>query len=189
MDNEAFYRFCRLNKDTHFERDAEGNILIMSPVGGGGSSGNMKISSQVDRWAELDGTGIAFDSSGGFVLPNTAVRNPDTAWVLNERLDSLRDDQWQRFLPLAPDFVIEFRSANDRLPPLKGKMAEYIANGVRLAFLIDPLQKKVHIYRPDQEPIVLDNPETVSGDPVLRGFTLKLAPVWAAFEPRRRKLS
>lgn len=185
LDDEQFFEFCRLNSDARIERDPKGRIVVMSPSGPSSSSGNLKVASQLDQWAIKDGTGTAFDSSGGFKYPDTAIRAADAAWVLNTRLDALRKDQWKRFLPLAPDFVVELRSMTDTLSALQKKMRDYIKNGVRLGWLIDPPHRQVHIYQPKKKTIILTNPENVSGEPVLHGFVLKLAPIWDAVEGKR----
>src|SRR5205807_1505586 len=115
-----------------------------------------------------------------------AVRSPDVAWVRNERLDALTDQQWQKFLPLCPDFVLELRSPSDTLRALQKKMQEYCENGARLGWLLDPVSKRVHIYRPGAAVEVLDHPASVSGEPPLRGFALDVPQIWAVME--RKKL-
>jgi len=125
-------------------------------------------------WAKADGTGIAFGSSTGFVLPNGAERSPDFSWVRRARWDALTPEQRERFPPLCPDFVGEIRSPSDRLASLEEKMREYMANGAELGWLIDPAERKVVVYRPGATPVCLDDPETISGDPVLPKFTLKV---------------
>lgn len=129
-------------------------------------------------WADEDRTGVAFGSSSGFKLPNGATRSPDASWVERSRLASLTPKQRKECFPLCPDFVIELRSSTDRLKRLKEKMEEYIANGARLGWLIDPLERKVYVYRPDAEVEVLDDPATLSGDLVLPGFTPDLTKIW-----------
>jgi Uma2 family endonuclease len=133
----------------------------------------------------VDGTGEVFDSSGGFLLPNGAMRAPDISWVRRERVNALTQEQWERFPPLCPDFVLELRSSTDALRVLKAKMEEYVSNGARLGWLIDPKAKQVHVYRPDAAPEILDNPAVLNGDPVLPGFVLSLSELWAAMERRR----
>ena len=187
LDDEQFFKFCRLNPDARIERNAQGGIIVMSPSGPAGSHGNLKVAYQLEAWAIKDGTGTVFDSSGGFLYPDKSIFAADAAWVLNTRLDALQKDQWKRFLPLAPDFVVELRSTTDSLTVLRKKMRAYAKNGVRLAWLIDPPNRKVYIYQPKQKVIVLTNPETVSGEPVLHKFTLKLAPIWDAFEGKRSR--
>ena len=137
MDEEQFFQFCQLNKDLRIERTAEGNLEIMPPTGGETGNRNFKIALQLGVWTESDGTGVAFDSSTGFRLPDGATRSPDAAWVRRERLADLTADQKQKFLPLCPDFVVELRSPTDSLPLLQDKMEEYIENGARLGWLID----------------------------------------------------
>ena len=129
-------------------------------------------------WAKQDQTGVAFDSSGGFKLPNGATRSPDAAWVKRSRLAALTRDQKQKFLPLCPDFVIELRSPTDNLQATQDKMREYMDNGAQLGWLIDPLTRRVHAYRPQSQPEILEAPDTVSADPFLPGFRLDLQRIW-----------
>jgi len=131
------------------------------------------------QWAKADGTGIAFSSSTGFVLPNGAERSPDLAWVRRARWEALSQDERERFPPLCPDFVGEIRSRSDWLSRLQEKVQEYIDNGARLGWLLDPLERKVHVYRPGEPVVCLDDPETISGDPVLPGFTLHVRQLFA----------
>ncbi|MFQ5855084.1 MAG: Uma2 family endonuclease [Anaerolineae bacterium] len=178
MTHEQFFEFCQLNRDLRIERTAEGEIVIMAPAGGETSARNTKLTSQVDRWAEEDGSGVVFDSSGGFDLPSGATRAPDVAWVKRSRLTTLAPEEKQRFLPLCPDFVIELRSPSDSLSTVQDKMEEYLANGAKLGWLIDPAGRRVYVYRPGADVERLDNPTELAGDPVLTGFVLDLTPIW-----------
>jgi Uma2 family endonuclease len=185
MNARQFFEFCQLNRDHQFERTAEGDIIVMSPSSGSSSHGNLKLAFEFEQWARRDATGLVFDSSGCFVLPNQSIRAPDISWVLQERLDALTDEQWNQFLPLCPDFVLELRSPSGRLSTLQEKMAEYIENGARLGWLLDPSSKTIHIYCPGKAPEVIANAEAISGEPVLKGFQLDLVPVWSAIRRRR----
>jgi Uma2 family endonuclease len=129
-------------------------------------------------WTKKDATGVCFDSHTGFILPNGAIREPDGAWIRREKWDSLTKQQRQRFGPWCPDFVVELSSPTDRVSELRNKMVEYMENGASLGWLIDPVNRQVHVYEPDHEVVILDNPETVSGDPLLRGFKLDLTDLW-----------
>src|SRR5437867_4560965 len=179
MDNEQFYQFCRLNGDLQIERTAEGDIIIMAPEGGSSGRGSSQLTVAFGLWAERDGTGQVFGSSTGFNLPNGATRSPDVAWVRNERIDSLTDEQWQKFLPLCPDFVLELRSPSDSVQTLQKKMEEYRESGAQLGWLLDPMNKQVHVYRQGAPAEVLDAPTSVSGEPLLRGFVLAVPQIWA----------
>jgi Uma2 family endonuclease len=139
---------------------------------------NIRISRYLDVWAETDGTGFAFDSSTMFTLPNGAKRSPDASWVKRERWEALSEKQQEGTGPLCPDFVVELRSPSDRLPVLQEKMQEYIDNGAQLGWLIDPIDKRVYVYRSGQPVEQLDDPETLSGDPVLPGFLLPVRELW-----------
>jgi len=173
-----FYDMCRANPDLNLEMSAEGEIIIMPPAGGETSSRNAKLIARLVVWAEEDGMGITFDSSGGFELRDGSVRSPDAAWVLKSRLAHLTSQQRERFLPLCPDFVAELRSPTDALETLQDKMAEYITNGARLGWLLDPFDRRVYVYRPDAKVEVIAIAERLGGDPVLPGFTLELERIW-----------
>ncbi len=178
MTLEQFYEFCKANPNLRIERTAQGNVVIMSPAFSDTGNRNSKINAQLSNWAEEDGTGETFDSSAGFTLPNGATRSPDASWIRLERWNQLSNEQKASFAPICPDFVIELRSASDQLSTLQDKMQEYIENGALLGWLIDRLNRVVYIYRPNQPVETVDNPETVSGDPVLPGFVLKMAKIW-----------
>ena len=185
MDDEQFFQFCQLNRDLQIERTADGDITIMAPEAGSSGRGSSKLNALFNQWAERDGTGQVFGSSTGFNLPNGATRSPDVAWVRNERLEKLTDEQWQKFLPLCPDFVLELRSPSDAMRPLREKMEEYRENGAQLGWLLDPLNKQVHVYRLGAAVDILENPATVSGEPLLRGFVLDVLQIWAAMERKK----
>lgn len=178
LTDDEFFALCAINRDLRLERTAEGDIIIMPPAGGATGAGNASVTAQLHNWTKSDGRGTTFDSSTGFKLPNGAERSPDAAWVLRARTADLTAKQKQKFLPLAPDFVIELKSPSDRLADLLAKMDEYIANGVRLGWLINPETKRVHIYRPDQAVEILEVPMEVSGGSELQGFVLDLREIW-----------
>jgi len=185
MDDEQFFQFCQINGDLRIERTAEGDLIIMPPAGASSSHGNAELTYLFQDWARRDGTGQVFDSSAGFTLPNGAMRSPDVSWVRNERLDAFSEEAWEKFLPLCPDFVLELRSPSDSLRVVQQKMEEYIRNGARLGWLLDPARKQVHLYRPRARPQVLDNPEDLSGEPILKRFVLDVRQVWAAMARRK----
>ena len=174
LTDDQFYELCRLNRELRIERTAQGGLSIMPPAGGDSSALNAEITMQLGLWAKRDGTGRTFDSSGGFVLPNGAVRSPDASWVSHARLAALTAEQRKKFLALCPDFVIELRSPTDSLPLLQDKLREYVDNGARLGWLIDPLGGQVFVYRPDSPVERLQEPDRVSADPLLPGFRLEM---------------
>jgi Uma2 family endonuclease len=178
MTDDQFFEFCQLNRDLRIERTTKGELIIMSPTGSETGNRNFDFIVQLGIWARQDGTGIGFDSSAGFTLPNGATRSPDAAWIKLERWNALLPEQRVKFAPICPDFVVELRSPSDNLQPLKDKLQEYIANGASLGWLIDRKNRKVYLYRPQQEVECLDNPSTLSGDPVLSGFVLDLSKIW-----------
>ncbi len=178
LTDAEFFEFCRVNRDWRIERTQEGDLVIMPPTGGETGRQNLAVAVQLGAWSLHDASGVAFDSSTGFRLPSGATRSPDASWVRRERWESLAADDRSRFPPLAPDFVAEIRSPTDRIEDLRAKMHEYAANGVRLGWLIDPVERRVETYRPGEETVVVVNPVEVSGDPELRGFVLQLRAVW-----------
>lgn len=180
MNEAEFFAFCTANPELQIERTAQGEVIVMSPTGAYSSYRNLLIGSMLYLWALQDGTGAAFDSSGGFRLPNGAMRSPDAAWVRRTRLARFTQAEKRTFLPLCPDFVVELRSETDRREDLRAKMEEYLANGAQLGWLIDPLEQAVTVYRPDAAPVHLEHPATITGDPELPGFTLELGPIWEA---------
>jgi Uma2 family endonuclease len=175
MSDQAFYEFCQRNKDYRFEINSQGTLLIMPPTTLETSRKNNKITFQLTSWALKDNTGEVFESDGMIILPNGAKRAPDAFWIRKEKYYALSvEEREERFARIVPDFVIELRSKTDNLEKLQNKMTEYIENGVGLGWLIDPYEKKVHIYRPNGEIEILGNPKKVSGEGLLDGFVLDL---------------
>ncbi len=178
LSEDEFFEFCMLNKDLRIELTGAGDLIIMSPTGGKTGIRNFELIGSFWTWTKQDGTGKGFDSSTVFSLPNGAKRSPDLSWVRNERWNQLSEREQERFPPLCPDFVVELRSKSDSLRVLRNKMQEYIENGAQLGWLIDPFKKKVYVYRPQMAVEVFDNPSNISGEPLLRGFTLDVHSLW-----------
>jgi Uma2 family endonuclease len=166
-----FYEFCQMNPELKFERDKSGTILLMALTGGKTGRRNTKIISRLDAWAEEAKTGIVFDSSTGFKLPNQANRSPDAAWISNEKWNALTDSEKEKYPPVCPEFVIELMPESDLLKNAKEKMQEYMSNGCQLAWLLIPRSEEVHIYRANaRTEIVLGFDRKLSGEDVLNGF-------------------
>ena len=178
MTDEQFFQLCQNNRELRFERNANGELIIMPPTGGETGNRNGRLNQQLFNWTDADGTGIAFDSSTCFKLPNGADRSPDASWIKLERWDALTDEEKQKFPPICPDFIIELLSPSDSLKTTQEKMREYIDNGVGLGILINRKSRQVEIYRPGKEVEFLDSPATVSGEDVLKGFVLNLGMIW-----------
>ncbi|MEA5532892.1 Uma2 family endonuclease [Crocosphaera sp. XPORK-15E] len=178
LTDEQFYQLCQDNRDLRFERNSNGDMVIMPPTGGETGNRNIEIAYQLQSWSRQNKLGIAFDSSTGFKLPNGADRSPDASWIPLKKWNSLTSKQRQKFLPLCPDFVIELRSPSDNLKTLQDKMKEYLDNGTKLGWLINPQDKRVEIYRQRKEVEILDNPQTLSGEDFLPDFVLNLELIW-----------
>jgi Uma2 family endonuclease len=175
LTDEQFYQLCQNNQELKFERTPKGQLIIMPPVGG--ESGNREAELIIDLgiWNRQTQLGYTFSSSTIFKLPNGADRSPDAAWIRRERWEALTPEQKRKFPPIAPDFVIELRSATDDLEMLRSKMQEYMDAGVQLAWLINPQQQQVEIYRSGQDVEVRNLPTELSGENILPGFSLNLA--------------
>ena len=179
MNDDEFENFCHHNPDLQIELTKEGELVILPPTGGETGIRNFSLIGLFFNWVEKDRSGVAFDSSTVFKLPNGAKRSPDLSWVKNENWNKLSAEEKKKFPPLCPDFAVELRSPSDSLGNLKNKMTEYIENGASLGWLIDPLEKKVHVYRQNGETEILENPETISGENLLENFTLQMDKIWS----------
>lgn len=179
LSDEEFFEICRQNPDMRIEMSKDGDVIFMPPTGGETSGHNFSLIVRLGVWAEEDGTGKGFESNALFILPNGAKRSPDMSWIRYDRWNQLSAEERKSFPPICPDFVVELRSPSDSLKATKEKMEEYIENGAQLGWLIDPQQKKVYVYRPDTEVLELDRPTSISGEPLLKGFTLDLTNYFA----------
>jgi Uma2 family endonuclease len=175
---QDYLAFCRANPDLRCERTAEGEIVIVPPAGGESSHRNNKVSTQLDRWAEQDGRGQAFDSSVEFLLPDGSALSPDASWVSNEALARLSRQERREFLRLSPEFVVEVMSPSDRLKRAKAKMENWMKNGVQLGWLIDADNQTVYIYRKARNPVTRRNMLELAADGPIDGFVLKLGVIW-----------
>ena len=175
LTDEQFYELCQNNRELKFERTPKEKLIIMSPVGGESGNREADLIADLVIWNRQTGLGFTFSSSTIFKLPNRADRSPDAAWILRERWEALTPEQRRKFPPIAPDFVIELRSATDELESLREKMGEYLDAGVRLGWLINPQQQQVEIYRQGRQVEVQNLPAELSGEVVLPGFTLSIA--------------
>ena len=174
LTNDAFSALCQANPEVKFERTSFGELLVMAPTGGESGSQNRRLTQRLGNWTDEDGTGEAFDSSTMFQLPNGAYRSPDAAWVSLLRWQALTTEERKVFPPICPDFVVELRSPTDSLKAVQNKMQEYLDNGLRLGWLINPKDQQVEIYRQGQAKEVLQAPTSLSGEQLLPGFVLSL---------------
>src|SRR5438552_10560187 len=170
LTDDQYFRLCSDNRDFRIEMSADGELIIMSPTNMETGRKSAVITARLFNWAEQDGTGECFDSSSEFTLPNGAKRSPDASWIPRTRWDRLSQEEKEKFTEICPDFVIELRSPSDRVADLEEKMEEYIANGSRLGWLLDPVNNRAIIYRPGQLPEQIDNPAILNAEPVLPGF-------------------
>ena len=174
LSDEQFYQLCHSNDEWRLEQTAQGELIIMPPIGTISGNRESDLNGFVWLWNRQTKLGKVFSSSTIFTLPNSAKRSPDVAWIAKERWDALPLEEQEKFAKICPDFVIELRSRTDSLTQLQAKMEEYLVNGVRLGWLIDPMSQQVAIYRPNQAVEIISLPTTLSGENVLPEFTLEL---------------
>jgi Uma2 family endonuclease len=174
VSDEDFWRLCQENPDLRLERTAQGELIVMAPAAPDGSQRNMSLGAQLWNWNQQTNLGVVFDSSAGFTLSNTAIRGPDASWMTTERWARIPSEERLKFSHVCPDFVAELRSPSNTMKDLREKMREYLAQGARLGWLIDPMGGTVEIYRPGQAVEILHKPATLSGEDVLPGFVLDL---------------
>ena len=176
---EHFAQLCQLNPELKLETNSEGELIVMSPTGYETGKNNAALNAQFWYWNQKYKLGVVCDSSTGFILPNKAIRSPDVSWIAKQRVATLTKPEKEKFLPLAPDFVLELMSKSDRLEVTQAKIKEYIDNGVRLAWLINPQQQQVEIYQLGKSrEIILDKPATISGEDVLPELIIELDFIW-----------
>ena len=178
ITDEQFEQLCAQNRDTKFELTSQGKLIVMSPTGSESGRQNGDLFGQIWYWNRQTKLGIVFDSSTVFTLPNDAKRSPDVSWIKKSRWDELTTKQKRKFAPLAPDFVIELLSPNDRLSDVQSKMTEYQACGVKLGWLIYPDEKRVEIYRVGKETEVLLEPKNLSGEDLMPKLTVDLQEIF-----------
>jgi Uma2 family endonuclease len=177
---EQFEALANANRDLRLERTDQGELIVNPPVGWESSRQNSSLTGQLYSWHDAhEELGATFDSSGGFTLPSGAIRSPDASWVSRQRWDALTPKQRGTFPHICPDFVVELRSPSDSLTGLQSKMREYLENGARLGWLLDPQNRRVEIYRLGGEVEVLENPVELLGKDVLPGFVLNLRKLWS----------
>ncbi len=175
MSDEAFFEFCQLNRELKIERNSTGEIIIMSPTGTKTGGWNSEFNIELGIWNRTYKFGKTFDSSTGFKLPNGATYGPDAAWVLHEKWNALSPHEQEGFAPIVPDFVAEIRSKSDTLKSIQEKIAEFMACGCRLAWLIDPILQITTVYQADGNAVETPFDQALSGGNVLPGFEVVLA--------------
>jgi Uma2 family endonuclease len=178
VTEDQFKILAVANRDLRLEKTATGELIVMPPTGGETGQRNAQLSAQFVNWNNQKQLGVVFDSSTAFRLPNGADRSPDVSWVKLERWQQLTAEEQDSFPPLCPDFVLELRSPSDRLETLRKKMEEYLDNGAKLGWLLEPKTRSVEIYRPNQEVEILQLPISLSGENILLDFVLDLKPIW-----------
>ena len=174
LSNEQFYQLCQVNDQWRLEETAQGELIIMPPVGAISGNRESEFNADVVIWNRQTKLGKVFSSSTVFILPNRGKRSPDVAWISNERWDSLTLQEQEKFAPICPDFVIELRSRTDGLNQLQSKMQEYLNSGLKLGWLIDPQSQQVEIYLQNKAREIVSLPTTLSGENILPGFSLDL---------------
>ncbi len=175
---EHFEQLCQLNPDLRLETNHQGELVIMSPTGYETGMNNSELNAQFWNWNRQYKLGVVCDSSTGFILPNGAIRSPDVSWIAKERVARFSKEEKAKFLPLTPDFALELMSPSDELKNTQAKMKEYLDNGVKLGWLINPQQQQVEIYRLDLPVEVVNKPTSLSGEEILPNLVIELDFIW-----------
>ena len=178
VTDEELMQFCAANEMVRVERDANGELILMSPTGTGTGRTNSELNLQLALWARETNSGATFDSNAGFTLPDGSMRSPDAAWIAWPQWNALSKEEQEGFAPICPEFVIELRSPSDGLAELQAKMRLWVANGAQVAWLVDPSRTVVEVYRGGREVEVVEGGSVVEGDGVVAGFVLELGRVW-----------
>ncbi len=179
---EQFVELVKFNPDLRWELTAQGEVIVMAPTGSETGNYNFELNTDLGTWNRQQKMGKAFDSSAGFRLPNGAIRSPDLAWIAQERWEQLSPEQRRQFAPICPDFVLELVSPSDDLATVQAKMQEYLENGCRLGWLVNPATRSVTIYRPHVPPEIVTFDVVLSGEDVLPGFTVDLRHIFGSDE-------
>jgi Uma2 family endonuclease len=174
MSDDEFFHFCQENPNLNFERRKNGDIIVMGLTNSETGSKNAELLIDFGIWNRLVRFGKVFDSSTGFTLPDTSVMSPDLSVIKQSRWDELTTEQQRKFAPICPDFVLELKSPSDRLKDCFEKMDDWMSNGCRLAWLIDPDAQTVYVYRPNQPRETRTELGILSGEAILPGFSLDL---------------
>lgn len=174
LSDEQFYQLCQINENWKLEQTAKGELIVMPPVGAISGNRESDLNGFIWLWNRQTKLGKVFSSSTVFILANGAKRSPDVAWISNERWENLTLEEQEKFAPICPDFVIELRSRTDSLSQFQEKMGEYLESGLRLGWLIDPINQQVEIYHQNQEVEIIKLPTILSGENVLPEFQLEL---------------
>jgi Uma2 family endonuclease len=180
LSDEEFEALCLENDSVTLERTKEGEIVVSPQTGDDTSRANAEITKQLGIWWDTHERGAVYDSSGGFFLPDTSSMGPDAAYVTPENLGS-REGRGRRMARRCPDFVIELLSSSDRLPKAQAKMRDWMANGAKLGWLVDPYRRQLTVYAAGEEPEVFAG-DSIEGRGPVEGFTLNLAKVWRYYE-------
>jgi Uma2 family endonuclease len=180
LSDDDLFDFCRQNEPLRVERDANGDLLLMTPSGMDGDASNTDLTIELGNWARQDARGRSLGNNAGFTLPDGSMRSPDAAWTSWPRWNAVPPKERKKFGRLVPEFIVELRSESDRLKPLREKMQMWIDNGVELAWLIDPQRRVVEIYRAGEAPEVHENPTSVQGTGCISGFCLIMDRVWGS---------
>jgi Uma2 family endonuclease len=174
---EQFMSLCIKNPDLRLELTPNRELIVMPPTLPISGERNGDLSGQIWYWNRQTNLGRAFDSSTGydFTALEGGMPSPDSSWIEKSRLEGI---SLEKFLSIAPDFVIELRSSSDDLKPTQKKMMVYQRVGVRMGLLIDPKKKRVEIYRQRQELEILESPTSIDCSEVMLGFILDLSRIW-----------
>ena len=152
----------------------DGKIIVMGASDIISSEIGAELVRLLGNWVKPRKLGRVFESSGGFILPNSDLTAPDVSFVAADRLKQSK----RYFGELVPDLVVEIKSQSDRIKPLKEKLLSFIEHGAKVGILIAPDKCTVTIYRPAAELIVLRDGDMISIPELLPGWEVPVADLW-----------
>lgn len=154
----------------------KGEILEVTPASGRSSRIGGRIYALFLRHGEEQGLGWAFPADSGFILfpDRQTVRSPDAAFVLRHRLAG----EPEGFVPVVPDIAVEVLSPSDRLPDAFAKVAMYLQAGVQIVWLVNPSNRTVVVFRPDEDPLTLSQGDELTGGEILPDLLVPVAEIF-----------
>jgi Uma2 family endonuclease len=179
LTDDEFLAFSRANEPYRFEKNANGEIVVMTPAGNKGDERELDLATELRLWARANKNGRVNGANAGWNLPDGSTKSPDASWTSSKQLSRFTPEEQEKYLPICPEFIVEMRSHSDPIAVLQEKMELWIANGAQLGWLFDPFSATAYIYRPGQQPETLQKPEVLEGEGPIAGFRLEMGRFWA----------
>jgi Uma2 family endonuclease len=156
-----------------------GEVITLSPGGHIHGVATMNIGAALWNWARRTGLGRVLTGEPGLIVARTpdTVRGADVAYFSYERLPKGAEPRGFHVTP--PNLVIEVVGKGQGWRDMIDKVGEYLRMGVDRVWVVDPDSRSVHVFRPDAEPLVMAENDTLSDEGILPGFSCRTADVFA----------